>query len=113
MHEFTIARNICRAAAEHTGGAEITFMRVEVGALAGVSVDALDFCLGEMAGEAGLGKPEIIVEEVPAALKCSCGKEYRTFELLEGCPSCGGFDREIISGMDITIKQIENEKERK
>jgi len=106
LHELSIASGICRAAAEHTGGAQVTFMRVEVGALSGVLADALDFCIREVAREEGLGEPEVVVEETPPLLKCACGEEYEPNDIMDPCPKCGGFDREVVSGMDVIIREM-------
>ena len=107
MHEFGIARSICLAAAEAAEGKPVRSLVVEVGALAGVLVDALGFCVGEVAREEGLGEPEIIINETPAELVCKCGLRYQTHEMLDGCPECGGFKRDIITGLDITITKLE------
>jgi len=107
MHEFGIARSICRAAAENNRGRPVSFMRVEIGALAGVLPDALDFCIREVAREEGLGEPEILVNETPARFECECGASYETTEMLEGCPRCGGFQRRIVEGLDIRIRELQ------
>ncbi|MHC4714633.1 MAG: hydrogenase maturation nickel metallochaperone HypA/HybF [Planctomycetota bacterium] len=106
MHELSIASGICRAAVEHSGGRKVTFLRVRVGALSGVLADALDFCIHEVAGEAGLGEAEIIIEETKPLLKCACGREYEAADILDACPDCGGWDREIVSGADVLISEL-------
>lgn len=112
MHELGIARDIMRAVAEHAKGKKIRSVAVEVGALAGVSADALDFCIVETAREMGLGKPRITIRQTPVAFKCSCGQEYQTDDPLGGCPSCGNYTREIVSGMDVVIREVELESKR-
>jgi len=99
--------------AERVGDDKVALLRIEVGALSGVLADALDFCMHEVARAEGLGDPEIIIQETPPRLKCSCGAEYEVADILEGCPSCGGFDREVVSGMDVTIQEIRTEGEEK
>jgi hydrogenase nickel incorporation protein HypA/HybF len=105
MHELGIARDIMRTVGEHAAGRKVLSVDVEVGPAAGVAVDALDFCIAEVAREMDFGEPRITIREVPAVLKCSCGKEYETSDLLEPCPSCGGYSREMKSGLDILIKE--------
>ena len=106
MHEFSIARNICRAASEHTEGRRIALIRVETGVLAGVMPDALRFCAVEVAKEMGLGEPEFVIAETPVGYKCNCGNDYELHDPLLECPECGGYEREILSGMEITIREI-------
>ena len=109
MHELSIAGAICRAVKERIGSEPVSLVRIEVGELSGILPDALDFCIREVARAEGLGDPEIIIEETRPLLKCSCGHEYEAQDILEGCPSCGGFDREVVSGMDVTIQEIRTE----
>jgi len=113
LHELSIAIQICRAVAERAEGRRVASIDVEVGALSGVSADALDFCISEIAKAEGLGEPRVRISEAPAALKCECGEEYTTTDLLKECPSCGGYEREIISGMDIMIRACDLEDETK
>ena len=107
MHELGIARSICAAVAEATGGRKASSFRVEVGALAGVSVDALDFCIREVARDCGLGEPEIRIVTTPAEMRCKCGRVYEAEDPLEGCPSCGGYDRKITGGLDVAVGDIQ------
>ncbi len=111
MHELSIASGICKAALQHSGGRKVLFLRIEVGALSGVLADALDFCIREIAGESGVGDAEIVIEEAAPRLRCACGTEYEPADILDGCPSCGGFDREIVSGTDVLITEMRVEDE--
>jgi len=106
VHELGIAADVCRAVAKQAGGRRVKSFIVEVGALAGVSIDALDFCVREVARDMGLGEPEVKIVLVPAEMKCACGVEYAAEDVLDPCPSCGGYQRQIVSGMDISIRDI-------
>jgi len=109
VHELGIARDICVAAAREVRGRRITSMTVEVGALAGVSCDALDFCMTQVAIETGLGEPVVTIRESPAVFRCACGREYEAADITAPCPSCGGYERDLVSGADIVIREIEYE----
>jgi len=104
-----MARDICRAVAEKSPGRRVASMTVEVGALAGIAADALEFCISEVAREEGLGDPEVTVKPTATRVKCSCGAEYSTEDILQPCPSCGGYQREFLSGMDIVVSAVELE----
>jgi hydrogenase nickel incorporation protein HypA/HybF len=112
MHELGIAREICRVVGEAAAGREVTSVTVQIGVLSAVAAAALEFCIAEVAKDAGLGEPRILLATVAAAFECSCGASYTTEDPLEPCPSCGGYDRRITSGMDVVISQIELEEER-
>jgi len=109
MHELGIARDIMRTVAEHSGGRKILSVVVEVGPLAGVAVASLDFCIGEVSKEMGLGEPKITIREVPVKFKCECGAEYEATDPLDPCPSCGGYSRTILEGLDVVVREIEVE----
>lgn len=113
MHELGIASEICKVISREAKGRRVLSVKVEVGALAGVAVDALRFCIGEMARQEGLLTGEIEIVEVPAAAKCRCGNAYEANDLLDGCPSCGGYHREMTGGMDIMVREILLEDETK
>lgn len=48
------------------------------------------------------------IETVPGNVLChGCGKVYRFLEHHHGCPFCGSTDKEIISGREFLLKEIE------
>ena len=110
MHELSIARSICEAAARESRGNPVGSMIIDVGALAGVSADALEFCITEIARETGLGRPAIVIETSPARFKCECGGQYDVSDVMQACPSCGDYRRQIVSGLDIFIKEMTYEE---
>jgi len=107
MHELGIAMDICRAVCEMAHGRPVTSITIDVGILAGVAVDALDFCIHEVARDAELGEPEIRINSIAPTMHCSCGADYTPEDILDACPSCGGYDRRIESGMDVVVSEVE------
>lgn len=109
MHELGIARDLCRMAAEEAGGRQLRRVKVIVGRLSGVSADALDFCVTEVAADAGLGRPRVEIVTVDPEFLCSCGHKYSVSDALEGCPACAGYERNAQSGLDVILAEIEVE----
>ncbi len=110
MHELGIASDICRTVSDFSEGRRVESITVDVGILAGVAVEALDFCIREVARDMGLGEPEVTIRTVSATLLCACGHEYSVNDMLDGCPSCGGYQREVRRGMDIIVREVEIDK---
>jgi hydrogenase nickel incorporation protein HypA/HybF len=113
MHELALSQQIVRAALE-AGGAEpgqVTAVCVRVGALSGVNVETLRFCLRATCDERGLSRADLRLEPVAALLRCECGAEYEADDVFIACPACGGFVREIAAGMDVSLEYVEVEDE--
>ena len=112
MHEAGISESIVHAAVEACGDSKrtISTLGVEVGALSSVSTEALRFWLELALKNRGMQNTESRITAVPAQVKCECGNTYETEDMFSGCPCCGSYTREILSGMDVTLKWIEVEE---
>ena len=111
MHELALSENILGLALA-TPEAETGRLRaltVKVGALSGASVASLEFCMNIVLEQRAIAGVQVRLVEEPARARCACGKEYAAESLFEGCPACGGFQREIVAGRDVTLQSIEVE----
>lgn len=86
-------------------------INIKVGALSSASVEALEFGMKLMLNQEGVEGAEVRIEGVPARVRCNCGKEYEPASMFEPCPECGGFEREILGGKDVTVESIEVEED--
>lgn len=111
MHELVLSESIVRAALENPDarGRTLRALTVKVGALSSVSVPSLEFCVGLVLEQRGIEGAQVRVEAVPARLRCACGHEYASEDMFCGCPRCGGFEREVLDGQDVTLESIEVE----
>jgi len=109
MHELGLSEGILRAAlaTPRVTRRNLRGLTVKVGALSGASVSALEFCLNVVLEDGDMTDVQVRVEEAPARLRCDCGHEYSPPSIFEGCPKCGGFDREVLDGQDVTLESIE------
>ncbi len=113
MHEMAIAESILTAL-EEQGRAQdytrVTLVRLEIGPLAGVEIEALRFCFdvvikGSLADGARL---EIISD--PARAWClACGRTVTIEQRYDPCPGCGGHQLQITGGTELRIKELEVE----
>ncbi|MHC5035527.1 MAG: hydrogenase maturation nickel metallochaperone HypA/HybF [Planctomycetota bacterium] len=113
MHELTLSESIVRTAVAASGARNdrITAIAVRVGALSAVNLSSLEFCLRMVLDQHGMQRAETRVTWVPARLRCQCGACYETEQLFSPCPECGGFEREVVEGKDVTIEYVEVEDE--
>lgn len=102
MHEYGLAQDLLAAAAEEVrrlGRPTVACLRIEVGELAGVSMEALRAAL-QVAGQGTAFETATIeIERVPGKLRCEgCGREGAPSELDIAdpetskpwiCPRCG------------------------
>ncbi|GHF71740.1 hypothetical protein GCM10018790_57070 [Kitasatospora xanthocidica] len=95
MHEMSIAAAVVEqvdAAAREHGAPGVTRVRLQVGELAGVVPQALDFCF-ELACAGTLVEGAVLeTEQVAARARCgSCATEWEVGMPPDlGCPSCSG-----------------------
>jgi len=113
MHEMALSEDIVRTCREAVGpdAEQITAIAVDVGALSAVNVDTLDFCLGMVLEQSGMGSPRVQITLVPAKMRCACGCVYTANDMFAGCPQCDGFAREILEGKDVTVRYVEVDDE--
>ena len=111
MHELVLSENILNVALRtpEAGGGRLRAITVKVGALSGASVASLEFCMGIMLEQKGVAGVQVHLVAEPARARCACGEQYAAESLFEGCPACGGFEREIVAGRDVTLESIEVE----
>ncbi|MFJ8627081.1 hydrogenase maturation nickel metallochaperone HypA [Kitasatospora sp. NPDC093550] len=113
MHEMSIAAAVVEqvdAAARQHGAPGVARVRLQVGELAGVVPQALDFCF-ELACAGTLVEGAVLhTEPVPARARCvPCDTEWAVGMPPDlGCPSCaGGGGVELLSGRELQILDVE------
>jgi len=86
---------------------QIASVRLEIGELAGVDVDALRFCFDVCTRGTPLQGSELAILAIPGRARCrSCGEEHPMRTLAAPC-ACGSFDRELVAGDEIRLKDVE------
>ncbi len=111
MHELGITQSIVEIAlrtAQEQGAREIHSVTVEVGSLAGVVGDALQFCYEACSKETLLEGSRLLIEEVAARARCrACGTEFPLADLLACCPQCDSAASDLLCGEEMRIKEME------
>ncbi|MFJ9608450.1 hydrogenase maturation nickel metallochaperone HypA [Kitasatospora sp. NPDC101176] len=112
MHEMSIAAAVVEqvdAAARDHGAPGVARVRLQVGELAGVVPQALDFCF-ELACAGTLVAGAVLqTESVAARARCTpCAVEWPVGMPPDlGCPNCAGGSVELLTGRELQILDVE------
>lgn len=111
MHELGITQSIveiAEQAAVKQQAAKIISVTVEVGSLAGVVPESLEFCFEACSKGTLLEGAALLIERVAARAGCrQCGREFPLEELLACCPDCGSAASDLLCGEELRIKEME------
>lgn len=110
MHEFTVAGNIIdivTAEAGKAGSKAVQEVNLEIGLLAGIEYDSLNFALEALAPGTVMDSASVTVEKPRGEGKCNdCGYEFPFDSFMGSCGSCGSTDLQIIRGNELRVKSI-------
>lgn len=108
MHELSLMTNLLDAAAATAGGAPVCALRVRVGPLSGVVVDALRFAFEALSPGTPAEGARLDIEETAPRFHCPrCGADYATPVGSYDCPSCGSAGGELRGGNELELVSIE------
>lgn len=109
MHELSICASIADIATRHAAGRPVSVINVRVGQLRQIVPDTLVYCWGLVCEDTSLAGSRIIVETVPARIRCrSCEHTADVGDLpVFACAGCGGIDVEIVAGEEFLITSLE------
>jgi hydrogenase nickel incorporation protein HypA/HybF len=110
MHELSIADAVVTIASRHAAGRRVTRVDVKVGHLRQVVPDSLTFAFELVAARTELEGAELVIEEVPATVRCRpCAAETTLQQFPAHCTACGSFDVELEGGDELLVDSIELE----
>lgn len=112
---MSIAINIvniaCREAVRESAPA-IRAIELDVGSLAGVMIDSLQFCF-EAACKGTLAEgSKLEINELSGQGKCNqCGHTFTLDSFMALCPRCESYEIDIIQGKELKLKTISIDEE--
>lgn len=110
MHELSLAEGILQIvedAAAQQGFKRVTEVRLEIGALSGVEVEALSFCLDMVLKDSIAAGARVELEKVPGSGFClECGETVPVNALYDACPRCGGYQVQATGGTEMRVKDL-------
>ena len=110
MHEIGIVRQIVRTVtdfAQANGIGEIAEVVVDCGELSLVIPKYLQDIYPVVTEGTILENTKLLVNEIPGMAECDeCDEIFNVAEHKGYCPSCGCFEKTILSGKDFGIREI-------
>jgi hydrogenase nickel incorporation protein HypA/HybF len=110
MHEMSITQSVVEICESSSGGRRVTAVTLEIGDLAGVVPESIEFCFDACTRGTLLEGATLAIERLPALGRChGCGAEFSLQALFDPCPGCGGYGVELLSGEELRVKDLEVE----
>lgn len=117
MHELAMAQSIMDSVidnAEKHGATAVTNVILEIGSLAMLNPEQVQFLLGVLKEDTIAQDAEFVIKEIPAKIKClDCGYEGEAivddsdhYAPMINCPKCNTYRVEVINGKDVIVQNI-------
>jgi len=111
MHELSIALGIVKIAENETKKAKankVDLIELEIGTLAGIEFDSLDFVWSSAVKDTVLENAEKKITVIEARAKCiDCDTVFKIKYVYDSCPKCNSFLKGIIQGKELRVKALE------
>jgi len=111
MHELSIALGIVKIAEKETAKAKakkVTLIELEIGTLAGIEFDSLEFAWPLAVKNTVLEEAEKKINIVEAKGKClDCEITFDLKNIYDPCPNCNSFLKGLIQGKELSVKSLE------
>jgi hydrogenase nickel incorporation protein HypA/HybF len=112
MHELAIAASLVEsvaASAQAAGAARVTRVFLKLGALSGVSKEALLFCYDVATRDTLLEGSQLVIEDVPVTIYCEHCRAEAILSGIQGlrCTRCGQLSARLLHGKELEIAGIE------
>ena len=110
MHEMSIAESvlgIVEESARREGFGRVKEVRLEIGRLAAVEVEALRFCFDAVVRGSVAEGARLEIDETPGSAWCfGCSASVPVSVRGDPCPACGGFQLQVNGGTEMRVKEL-------
>jgi hydrogenase nickel incorporation protein HypA/HybF len=107
MHELGITQEIIALVSERTRGARVRRVVLEIGKLAAVLPDAVQFCFDLCSEGTPVEGATLEIVAIPGMGRCrTCGALVALEQPFGQC-GCGNTDLEWLAGEELTIREVE------
>jgi hydrogenase nickel incorporation protein HypA/HybF len=109
VHELSVCASIADIVTRQAAGRAVSVINVRAGQLRQIVPDTLVYCWALLVGDTSLAGSRIVVETVPARIRCrSCARTAEVGDLpVFACAGCGGIDVEVVAGEEFLIISLE------
>ncbi|HPE78613.1 MAG: hydrogenase maturation nickel metallochaperone HypA [Chromatiaceae bacterium] len=113
MHEMSLCESIMQIIedeAQRQGFERVIRVRLEIGRLSGVEIEAMRFGFDAVTRDSLADGAELEIIELPGTAWClPCGCEVEVRQRFDACPQCGSYQLQVVSGDQMQIKDLEVE----
>jgi hydrogenase nickel incorporation protein HypA/HybF len=107
VHELALMESVVDAVIEQIGEERVAIVRLEIGELSGVAVDAMRFSFDVCVRGTSLDGASLDIVSIPGRARCGqCELEYPLTSFTLPCP-CGSFERELVAGDELRLTEVE------
>ncbi|HEY0722348.1 MAG TPA: hydrogenase maturation nickel metallochaperone HypA [Gammaproteobacteria bacterium] len=110
MHELSLAEGVLQIveeSAQRQGFTRVKEIRLEIGALSGVEIEALRFCIEAVLRNSLAEGARVIIEPIPARGRCmQCGEMVEIAARYDACPQCGCQLVQPAGGTEMRVKDL-------
>jgi hydrogenase nickel incorporation protein HypA/HybF len=107
MHELGITQEIIEIVSEHSNGAKVTRVVLEIGKLSAILPDAVRFCF-DLCSEGTVAEGACLeIIETPGQARCRQCDALVMLDKPFGRCDCGSTDLEWLTGEELKIKEME------
>lgn len=111
MHELGLTQHlveIAEHAARENGATQVRSVTVEIGGLAGVVPESVEFCYEACSRGTLLEGSRLEIVFIPGRGRCfECNTECPLDTYTVSCPNCGGFSLERLQGEELRVVEVE------
>ncbi len=110
MHELSLAENILTIVedtASQNACRRVKEIHLVIGALAGVEIEALRFCLDAVLKGSIAEGARVVIDILPGQGYCfSCGQTVAIAAHFDPCPRCGSYQVQATGGRDLRVQEL-------
>lgn len=111
MHEMSLAEGVLQViedAARKDQFNKVTTVWLEIGQLAGIEPEAMQFCFDAVTRDSVAEGARLEIVHLPGQGWCmACAKTVAMSEVFGECPDCGGYQLQVTGGTELRIKELE------
>ena len=111
MHEFGIAQGLLEVVlerAKQAGATRIDRITMEIGVLAGIEEEPLQFAFKALAEDTPAASAQLVIDKIPLRCYCSpCDAVFECKPFAYRCPTCGQSSAEVRTGKEMNLLSME------
>jgi len=111
MHEMSLCEGVVQLIedqAEQQQFTRVNTVWLEIGALAGVEIEAMRFSFEAVAKGTLADGARLEIIDIPGRAICpACASNVQVCARFDGCPICGHYPLALIAGEEMRIKELE------